>query len=277
MRGLALCVAAVLVAGGEHAVAARVDAPYVEQKLYINAADNERLSMSLVDSAIARGDLDLSEDGTFKFSPLHVACGLGYADGVRKLLDAGADLEYKNSTGGFTPSSAGGTPLHTAAEFGRLDIVRTLILRGAEIDALDSFRRTPLLYAAKFKHPLIAKELLERGADRSVVEKNYSTTIRDKAFKRDMPVDEVPRTPGAGGATRMPGLIKIIKNPPTRWSSAAPPALGVWVTSEEALSTEYGRLETATKGRPSGAGAGAGAAIEAQGCPRRCLLAPAAS
>ena len=31
----------------------------------------------------------------------------------------------------------------------------------------------------------------------------------------------------------------------------APPALGVWGTSEEALSMDYGRLDTATKGRPS--------------------------
>ena len=31
----------------------------------------------------------------------------------------------------------------------------------------------------------------------------------------------------------------------------APPALGVWGTSEEALSMDYGRLDTATKGHPS--------------------------
>ena len=33
--------------------------------------------------------------------------------------------------------------------------------------------------------------------------------------------------------------------------SSAPPALGLWGTSEEALSMDYGRLDTATKGRPS--------------------------
>ena len=39
-------------------------------------------------------------------------------------------------------------------------------------------------------------------------------------------------------------------SPPAR-HEIAPPALGVWGTSEEAVSADYGRLDTATKGRPS--------------------------
>ena len=39
-------------------------------------------------------------------------------------------------------------------------------------------------------------------------------------------------------------------SPPAR-HEIAPPALGVWGTSEEAVSADYGRLDTATKARPS--------------------------
>ena len=39
-------------------------------------------------------------------------------------------------------------------------------------------------------------------------------------------------------------------SPPAR-HEIAPPALGVWGTSEEAVSADYGRLDTTTKARPS--------------------------
>ena len=56
-------------------------------------------------------------------------------------------------------------PLHKAVRDGNIEDVKTLILNGAEINSMDVSNRTPLGWAVFKNHILIAKLLLQNGAD----------------------------------------------------------------------------------------------------------------
>jgi hypothetical protein len=56
------------------------------------------------------------------------------------------------------------TGLHLAAYFGLYEVVNTLIRRGQSVDLKDSYRRTPLSWAARNWHKAVVKLLLEKGA-----------------------------------------------------------------------------------------------------------------
>lgn len=113
------------------------------------------------------------------------------------LIDAGADVDQKNSEGGtalFYSSGAVGdglmpvtqalvahgadvnarcgsndvTPLHNAAVDGSVETVKFLISKGADVNARDRNGDTPLLVAARtsYESPLdIVKILVEHGGD----------------------------------------------------------------------------------------------------------------
>jgi len=61
-------------------------------------------------------------------APLFVAAGEGNQDVVRYLLDEGADLEARDSSGA--------TALAEAAYYGHLGVVKELLLRGADINSV---------------------------------------------------------------------------------------------------------------------------------------------
>ena len=56
-------------------------------------------------------------------------------------------------------------PLNKAVRDGNIEDVKTLILNGAEINSMDVSNRTPLDWAVFKNHILIAKLLLQNGAD----------------------------------------------------------------------------------------------------------------
>lgn len=68
--------------------------------------------------------------------PLVVAAGLGRADEVARLLEAGAALEDRNAQGQ--------TALHVAARCSRAETAALLLVRGADHRALDAGGRRPL-------------------------------------------------------------------------------------------------------------------------------------
>lgn len=91
-------------------------------------------------------------------NPLHQAAILGDAAAVRRLLDAGADVDDREAF-------LGRTPLHVAAQLGRRDIVDLLLARGARIDIQDSVTgRTALHLAALEGHVGVVRALLSSGA-----------------------------------------------------------------------------------------------------------------
>lgn len=57
------------------------------------------------------------------------------------------------------------TPLHIAAQRGYIQTVLLLMNAGAKLDVRDTYQRTPLHYAVDGRHVLVARILLEKGAD----------------------------------------------------------------------------------------------------------------
>ncbi len=79
---------------------------------------------------------------------------------VRSLLDAGADVNARNTKGI--------TPLHVAAKGNVPEIMKLLLERGADIEAADKDARTPLLWAAFEGSDKAVRLLLQQGAKQQV-------------------------------------------------------------------------------------------------------------
>jgi hypothetical protein len=108
---------------------------------------------------------------------LHKAAREGDADRVRKLLDAGADVNVKNANTGRLQY----TPLHWAAYYGHLEIAELLISRGADLDAEDPDYSTPLYLAAEQGHPKVVEFLISKGAEVNVKSSRWGYTPLHRA------------------------------------------------------------------------------------------------
>lgn len=65
----------------------------------------------------------------------------------------------------FPNDSEGWTPMHYAAKAGALNVVIGLISRGAGVDPPDNNLKTPLIVAIEFNKFIVARSLIEFGAD----------------------------------------------------------------------------------------------------------------
>ena len=108
---------------------------------------------------------------------LHKAAREGDADRVRKLLDAGADVNVRNANKGRLQY----TPLHWAAYYGHLEIAEILISRGADLDAEDPDYSTPLYLAAEQGHPKVVEFLVSKGAEVNVKSNAWGYTPLHRA------------------------------------------------------------------------------------------------
>ncbi|MPC17481.1 Transient receptor potential cation channel subfamily A member 1 [Portunus trituberculatus] len=89
-------------------------------------------------------------------TPLHLACLQGHTDVVRALLEAGADVDARNSSLW--------TPLDCASAKGHVFCVHELLDFDSPLDPIDKTKTTPLQLAAKEGHVAVTRLLLERGA-----------------------------------------------------------------------------------------------------------------
>lgn len=97
--------------------------------------------------------------------PLHHAARSGTPGAVQMLIEAGADVNGRN-TFLYTYSATSLTPLHFAAASNpNPEVVSTLLEMGAELHAPDHEGKFPLHYAAMNSNPAVAAALLEAGAD----------------------------------------------------------------------------------------------------------------
>ncbi|MGH9520538.1 MAG: ankyrin repeat domain-containing protein, partial [Terriglobales bacterium] len=128
-------------------------------------------------------------------TPLHLAAKSDHSDVVEFLLDHGADVNARDSNGGFTPldlalssfhykdvlelliarganvntaSKQGITPLEEAVMRDQKDAIELLLSKGADINAQDSGGNTALLWALLMGHSDAAKILIAVGADVNV-------------------------------------------------------------------------------------------------------------
>ncbi len=91
------------------------------------------------------------------FTPLHNACRDGNLEICKLLLERKAVVQDCT-----TPN--GTTPLHVAARHGNRQIVRLILAQTANVDALDTFGRTPLTNSINFGKKHAARALIKAGA-----------------------------------------------------------------------------------------------------------------
>ncbi|KAH9101094.1 hypothetical protein Ae201684P_007282 [Aphanomyces euteiches] len=88
------------------------------------------------------------------WTPLQMASASGRLDVVKYLLDKGAALDTKNPA----------CPFHMACESGHLDVVKCLLDKGTAIDEASHHGQTPLYLASKYGYLDVVKYLVEKGA-----------------------------------------------------------------------------------------------------------------
>ncbi len=91
-----------------------------------------------------------------KVSGLEVASQKGYAEGVKLLIEAGADLNQ---------CCDGATPLYMASENGHAEAVEILIQAGADLNQGTDNGATPLYIASQNGHAKAVEILVKAGAD----------------------------------------------------------------------------------------------------------------
>lgn len=100
----------------------------------------------------------------------HEAIVTGDIEAVRRLIEAGADLNVREPSGGSSP-------LITAATFGQTEAARALIEAGADLDQQNNDGSTALITAAFFGRTEIVEALLAAGADRDIRNGTGSTAL----------------------------------------------------------------------------------------------------
>lgn len=116
---------------------------------------------SLVDSAIEAAKTDSSidldaVDPNGGRTPLHYASSQGHASIVKKLLNAGADVNRRDQYGR--------TPIQLAAMYGHAAIARAILAHQADVNVTDRWGKSPLDSAESGGHYKIAVLLLQSGA-----------------------------------------------------------------------------------------------------------------
>ena len=107
---------------------------------------------------------------------LFEASAMGRSDLVEKAVMADPELIHQFSEDGFTP-------LGLASFFGNEDVVRFLLLNGAEpnVPSSNGFHVYPIHSAVASNFNMIAKMLLEGGADVNVVQMSGATPLHSAA------------------------------------------------------------------------------------------------
>ncbi len=118
----------------------------------------------VVSGAVLAGTMALSVNGwalneVWELTDLHIATSEGDTAEVKRLIQAGADVDALNDQGE--------TSLVIAVYSGDTEIVRALIHAGAEMKEKSGLllRRTPLYGAAENGHTEIVRALIQAGAD----------------------------------------------------------------------------------------------------------------
>jgi len=133
------------------------------------AGNPDNMALLLAKGADPNYRMDLL--GGFPTAPLTAASIIGYQGAVGALLGHKADINDKD------PDYL--TPLHWAVIAHQPDVVKALVDAGADVNAVDRYGYTPLLYAATidFGDADTAEILLKAGADPNIKAKKGQTAL----------------------------------------------------------------------------------------------------
>ncbi len=128
------------------------------------------------------------------------ACAVGKFDSVAHLLYLNPDVVNQFSDDGFTP-------LGLAAYFGNEDITRYLLLKNADpnVPSQNGFNVFPLHSAVSADHTMIAKMLLEAGANVNVAQMSGVTPLHSAAQNGNIELLITLLEAGANVNARMEG------------------------------------------------------------------------
>ncbi len=103
-------------------------------------------------------------------TPLHMAVSQKNSEIVNLLLEKGAAVNM--------PDSYGNTPLHIAVLNNSLELVPILLnAKNTDANVKNAFGKTPLHIAAEINSPEIIKQLLDKGADKTLKNNNGDTPL----------------------------------------------------------------------------------------------------
>ena len=146
----------------------------VNRLLYYGAgSNNTEIAAMLIGLAIERGadiNTNINSYGSTRTTALHEAVPYSGAEVVSMLIERGADIHARDSTGR--------TPLHVLADYGEEDVTAIfamLTVGGTDINAKDEDGNTPLHKAATSVE--IAALLIERRADIHAKNKSGETPL----------------------------------------------------------------------------------------------------
>eukprot|EP00439_Symbiodinium_sp_Y106_P059215 s70_g8.t1 len=108
-------------------------------------------------------------------SPLLKAAGAGEAESIQVLIEASADLGFRDENDC--------TALHWAADKGHLEACKTLLAADAAVDAVDDDSWTPLCLAAEEGHLAVCRVLLDAGAKVNLPEEDLRSPLWWAAWK----------------------------------------------------------------------------------------------
>jgi NAD(P)-dependent dehydrogenase (short-subunit alcohol dehydrogenase family) len=127
--------------------------------------------VEMLDGALAEAQPTSSQSsGTSVSVGLHQAAFQGNLEAVRQHIEAGANLNEREPSGGSSP-------LIVAATFGQTEVAKALIGAGADLNQQNNDGSTALFSAAFLCHTEIVAALLDAGADKSIRNNAGSTAL----------------------------------------------------------------------------------------------------
>ena len=89
---------------------------------------------------------DVNEKNERGLTPLHLASAHGHVEVVKRLIQAGGEVNQKCKSG-WTQDEDGSTPLHEASRNGHVDVITALLSAGADKTIKNEDGSTPYVYA----------------------------------------------------------------------------------------------------------------------------------
>lgn len=127
------------------------------------------------------------------------------ADLVKSLLLRGADKDCRTLLDQWEATPAGDTPLIQAIKQNAYRAARVMIAAGADLDAVNSFGQTAILWAARSGDASLIQLLLDSGANPNIVGHTLESPLHNAALGGNFEVAKILLNSGADSSLRRYG------------------------------------------------------------------------